>query len=78
MDDLNEIKVDVACIKKDVSTNTKDLSEHIRRTNILEKSLKPVQTHVAHIEGGMKLVGGIAVLITIITGILKLVNMFPL
>lgn len=39
---LTEIKVDVAEIKKDVSVNTEDLSEHIRRTNILESKLQKI------------------------------------
>lgn len=42
------------------------LKEHIRRTALLERTIEPVKRHVAMVEGALKLVGGISVLVTII------------
>ena len=47
------------------------LAEHIRRTNILEKELKPVKIHVERVNGAFKLLG----IVASILGILKLLNL---
>ena len=42
-DDITEVKVAVAKQSVYIEQNTKDLSEHIRRTDILEETLKDQQ-----------------------------------
>jgi hypothetical protein len=37
-----------------LARNTTSLEEHIKRTNILEQKLEPVETHVKHVEGIVK------------------------
>jgi hypothetical protein len=61
-DRLNSI--DVTLAKQSVL-----LSEHIRRTNLLEEKLEPVEEHVAHMRGALKLV----LIIAALSGILGLV-----
>jgi uncharacterized membrane protein len=57
-----------------------NLKTHMQRSkhletiveNLQEKELKPLARHVAHVEGAFKLIGGLALLLTIITGLAKL------
>lgn len=42
LDIVTEIKIDQAEMRKDVSQNTDDLAEHIRRTNLLEGKLQKI------------------------------------
>lgn len=49
------------------------LEEHVRRTNILEKKLEPVEKHVAMVHGALKFLGIIAIFIGIIEGTIKLI-----
>ena len=51
-----------------------NLAEHMRRTALLEEGLKPVQKHVTRVEGGLKLLGLISVVVEIIVGVAKLLG----
>ena len=53
--------------------NTGSLEEHMRRRqlaeeaiDILRRELKPVQTHVARVDGGLKLLGILSVVLAVI------------
>ena len=50
------------------------LSEHIRRTRLLEDKLEPVENHVNMVQGGLKLVGGLILLATGVEGIVALLE----
>lgn len=50
------------------------LDEHIRRTNILEEKLAPVEKHVHMVNGALKLIGFIALFVGIIQGLLRLIG----
>lgn len=54
-------------VDKTLAVNTEQLAGHMRRTELLEADLKPIKKHVGHVEGGMKLLGVVAVIV----GILK-------
>lgn len=45
-----------------------NLKEHIRRTDLLEEALKPIQKHVAMVEGVFKFLGLISLLLGIASG----------
>jgi uncharacterized protein YdcH (DUF465 family) len=56
-----------------------NLKEHMRRTELAEKgiehlsdALKPIHKHVNHVEGGLKLIGLISMLIGISATVYKL------
>lgn len=51
-----------------------NLAEHMRRTELLENDLKPVKKHVAMVNGGLKLLGIISLIIGIIAGLMKIFN----
>lgn len=61
--------IDVTLARQEVS-----LSEHIRRTNLLEEKLKPIEKHVAVINGGLKFVGIFGVFVGILEGIIKILG----
>lgn len=52
--------------------NTKDLAEHIHRTNLLEEKLVPVEKHVAAVNTILKVIWFIASLAGILSLMLKL------
>ena len=66
MDDSNRIykilekmdsrldNVDITLAKQQVS-----LDEHIRRTELLETKVEPIQKHVNMVDGALKFIGGI-------------------
>lgn len=45
------------------------LQEHMRRTEILESQIKPIERHIVMVQGAMKLIGIIAFLGTILGGL---------
>lgn len=48
------------------------LEEHVKRTNLLEKKLEPIEKHVIMIQGVIKFIGLIAIFAGIIEGFIKL------
>jgi len=50
------------------------LAEHIKRTDILEAKLEPVEKHVDAVNVILKIIGALSVAATIIIGALKLVS----
>lgn len=43
-------------VDKTLVRNTVSLEDHIRRTELLEQALKPVQQHITMLQGALKLV----------------------
>lgn len=50
------------------------LKEHMRRTDLLEKSLDPVQKHVIMIQGGIKLLAGLVIAVGVISSIISIIQ----
>jgi hypothetical protein len=60
-------------IEKAIIRHDENLKEHMRRTELAEhaiemltKELKPVRVHVYHVEGALKLVGAVSIILSII------------
>lgn len=51
------------------------LEEHVKRTNLLEAKLIPVEKHVVMVNGAFKFLGLVAIFIGIIEGFLKIVGL---
>lgn len=49
------------------------LEEHVRRTDLLEKAMKPVENHVHAVHTILKLLGFVAVIATILEVIIDMV-----
>lgn len=61
-DSLSEIKIIQAA-------QATDLKYHIKRTDLLEQKLEPIEDHVSKMHGALKLIGIIALLGGILGGI---------
>lgn len=49
------------------------LEEHVKRTNLLESKLQPVEKHVIMVNGVMKFLGLVAIFLGIIEGFVKII-----
>lgn len=49
------------------------LEEHVKRTNLLESKLQPVEKHVIMVNGVMKFLGLVAIFVGIIEGFIKII-----
>lgn len=67
VEDINEINITLAA-------QHEQLKEHIKRSDLLEAKLDPIEKKITMIEGAGKLVGWIAVLCAAITGIAKVLK----
>lgn len=63
-------RIDVTLAKQEVS-----LSEHIRRTELIENDLVPIKGHVERVNGAMRFIGFIALLVSLTGGIIKIVTL---
>lgn len=68
--------IDITLAKQSVILENQhaSLEVHIKRTDLLEAKLEPVEKHVDMVAGALKLIGLIGAMIGIITGLLKLVS----
>lgn len=86
MDDRQESKLDaiaqdISDIKITLVKQEENIAHHIYRTDLAEKNiealrtdLKPVETHVKHVEGGLKVLGILSVVATIAAGVVKVIQ----
>lgn len=65
-DKLDIVSDKIASIDKTLAAQHVSLQEHIRRTNILENKLEPVERHVTMINGVLKAIGLLATIATIV------------
>jgi hypothetical protein len=49
--DLKDIHTELGKINLNLAVYNEQLKEHMRRTDILEKKLQPVETHVQRVNG---------------------------
>lgn len=52
------------------------LKEHVRRSNLLEAQMKPLQKHVYMVEGFFKYVGAIAVILGALATLFEVLRMY--
>jgi chromosome segregation ATPase len=85
MDKLNEkldsIEREVVEIKLILVKQEENIRHHIRRTDLAEENLKelreqirPIEKHVQHVEGALKLLGGISVFVAFVVAILEIIK----
>lgn len=79
---LDKLVISMHSIDKTVAKQEVNLSEHMRRTELAEaqiemirSDMKPIKTHVNRLEGGLKLLGIISIILTIVAGIYNLAIM---
>lgn len=52
------------------------LKEHVRRTNLLEAQVRPLQRHMAMVEGFFKYVGGFTVFLGAVAAIFECLRLY--
>lgn len=78
---LDKIQEDISDLKIVSVKQEENLKEHIRRTELAEeniallrKEVEPVKHHVAVINGALKVIGFISVIIGTFAGIFQIIN----
>lgn len=71
LDKLDKMDEKIDGIDKTLVRNTASLEEHMRRTELLEAAIKPVQEHVVMVKGVGKAIGYLGVLVGMAIGIIK-------
>jgi archaellum component FlaC len=66
IDDIGEHINDTNVI---LAKQHESLKDHMRRTELLEEAIKPVQKHVSMVDGAMRLIGITAALAAIVEGV---------
>jgi flagellar motor component MotA len=74
MENVVDLKVAQAAHTEVQKKHNESLDEHMRRTDLLEQQIKPLETKAAMIEGAFKLIGGLAVGVGIIQGLMSLME----
>ncbi len=69
---LDVIQKDVSEIKTHLAVYNEQLKIHIKRSELLEDKLEPVEKHVAMVSGALKLIGVLAMIASIIGAIASL------
>jgi len=69
---LDRLDERLGSIDKTLVAQHVSLEEHIRRTEILESKVEPIEKHVAMINGALKLFGMLCMVGGLIAAILKL------
>ncbi len=62
---LDKIQEDIGEIKMHLAEYNVLLDVHIKRSDMLEKKMEPIETHVAMVNGGLKMLGLLAVLVAL-------------
>ena len=70
--DLKEINKNIREIDLTLVKQEQQLAEHIRRTNLLEEKMKPLESHVNHMQAGFKLLAFGSLIIGIFAGLSRL------
>lgn len=69
---LDKLQIDVTEIKTHLAVYNSQLEIHIKRSELLEQKLEPVEKHVNMVSGAIKLIGILAMLAAIIEVIINL------
>lgn len=70
---LDRIQGDIGEIKTHLAVYNQQLKVHIKRSDMLEEKLKPIEKHVAMLQGALKLIGIIAIIAAIIEHLSKVI-----
>jgi hypothetical protein len=73
-DKLGKIAVDVAEINTTLKFQAKQLESHIKRTELLEQRLAPIEDHSKFVQGLMRISLYVASIGSFVVGVLKLMR----
>lgn len=58
---IDDVHENITQIKVTLAAQHESLKTHIRRTDLLEKKLEPLEKHVTMVQGSIKLIGFVAI-----------------
>lgn len=70
--DVDQIKRSLANVDKTLALQHLSLVEHIKRTELLEKKLEPVEEHVSQVRGIVKFIGWLLGALAVVAAFLAL------
>lgn len=65
----------ISSIDSTLAAQHQSLKYHIKRTDLLEKTIVPLQKHVNMVNGIFKLIGILAFLATIVTALIQIIHL---
>lgn len=71
-DKLDKVADDISQINATLVGQAADIKYHIKRTDMLEAKIQPIEKHMIMINGALKFAGGIALFIGVIEGLLRI------
>lgn len=71
---IDKISDKIGSIDVTLAAQHESLKEHIRRTNLLEKDMTPIKTHVDMVHGVLKFFGFVSVMAVITEGLVALLT----
>jgi hypothetical protein len=74
LDKLDKLDSHLDNVDKTLVRQEAQLAHHIRRTELLEEALQPIQKHVSMVEGALKFLGVLSVGVGVIVGIITIVQ----
>lgn len=73
-DKVDKIIDKIGSIDVTLAAQHVSLTDHIRRTELLEKEIEPIKKHVSMVHGAMKLIGLGTVLASVVEAILSIMS----
>lgn len=71
-DKLDKVADDISQINATLVGQAADIRYHIKRTDMLEAKIQPIEKHIIMFNGVLKFIGAIALFIGIIEGLLRI------
>lgn len=72
-DIVTEIQVIQAKQEVNLANNTESLVQHMRRTELLENRIEPIEGYVHNFKGILKFIGFVGLIVSIVAGIFKII-----
>ena len=74
-DKLDSLSVHLGAIDTTLALQHESLKQHMRRSDLLERKLEPVEKHVTFVQNIMKFGAGAGILASIVSTVLKIMKM---
>ena len=74
-DKLDKVVEKIGSIDSTLAAQHEALKDHIRRTNLLEEKVEPIEKHVHMVNGVSKFLAFVGIFIAIIEGVLKILGL---
>lgn len=73
-DKIDKLNDRLSSIDNTLASQHESLKHHIKRTDLLEKAIEPVKTHVHMVQGGAKILGAIVAFFAVAEGVVAILT----